>query len=436
MKRILIRAEDKNQWERRAPIVPDDLKKILEAVPTQAFVEKSEKRFFKEEEYLAVGAQICTGMENGDIILGVKEIPTEKLLDNKTYLFFSHTIKGQKDNMPMLKRIIDGQSTLIDYEKITDEQGRRLVFFGRFAGDAGAIDILWLMGQHWKARGLQTPFAQCKQALHYHSVKEAHDHIEQIGQQIAQQGLPSELTPMVIGILGYGNVSKGAQYILDALPTERVEPENLPSFFAKGEFDARKIYLTIFKEEHLVEHKEGKPFELQDYYQHPENYRSVFGKYLPYLSLLVNAIYWDERYPRFVTWDELAALKAAGKLRLQGIADITCDVNGSIECNVKATDSGNPAYLVHPESKSITDGYTGEGIVLLAVDNLPAELPNDSSRFFSQQLWPFVPKIVRADFNKPLEESGLPAEIKRAVIVYKGELTPPYQYLQEHLAKL
>lgn len=436
MKSILIRAEDKNIWERRAPLVPEDLATILSQVKTKAFVEKSEKRFFKESEYQAVGAEICQGMEQGDIIFGVKEIPKEKLLNNKTYLFFSHTIKGQKENMPMLKQIMEGGSTLIDYEKITDDQGRRLVFFGRFAGDAGAIDILWLMGQHWKDKGLNTPFEHCQQALHYHSVQEAHDHLEQIGKEIAKNGLPEELNPLIIGILGYGNVSKGAQYIFDALPTERIEPEKLAEFYVAGSFDPHKVYLTIFKEEHLVEHKEGKAFELQDYYHHPENYRSVFERYLPYLSILVNAIYWDARYPRFVTWDNLAQLKSAGKLRLQGIADITCDVNGSIECNVKATDSGNPAYLVHPETRSITDGYLGEGIVLLAVDNLPAELPNDSSRFFSRQLTPFVPGIVQADFNKPLEQSGLPDEIKRATIVYKGRLTEPYKYLEQYLADL
>ncbi len=433
MKSILIRAEDKNPWERRAPIVPEDLKKILDKVKTKAFVEKSDKRFFKEQEYQQAGAEICQGMEKGDIILGVKEIPTEKLLDQKIYLFFSHTIKGQKDNMPMLKQIIEGKSTLIDYEKITDDQGRRLVFFGRFAGDAGAIDILWLMGQYWQKHGLNTPLSQCKQALHYHSVEEAHAHLKQIGQQIQQNGLPKALNPLVIGILGYGNVSKGAQYIFNALPTETIEPTKLEAFFKNGHFDPHKIYLTIFKEEHLVEHNQGQPFALQDYYQHPENYHSVFERYLPYLSILVNAIYWDARYPRFVTWENLNQLKSTGKLRLQGIADITCDVNGSIECNVKATDSGNPAYLVHPESKSITDGLEGEGIVLLAVDNLPAELPNDSSRFFSQQLWPFIPGIIQADFNQPLSKSGLPKEIERAVIVYHGQLTKPFQYLEQYL---
>ncbi|NOX89573.1 MAG: hypothetical protein GXO77_11145 [Calditrichaeota bacterium] len=433
MKTILIRAEDKNIWERRTPIVPEDLKTILETVQTKAFIEKSDKRFFKEQEYTSVGARVCEGMQEGDIILGVKEIPVEKLLEQKVYLFFSHTIKGQKANMPMLQKIIDGKSTLIDYEKITDDSGRRLVFFGRFAGDAGAIDILWLMGENWKHRGLKTPFEKCKQALHYHSVKEAHQHLQEIGKEIKEKGLPESLQPLVIGILGYGNVSKGAQYIFDALPVKRIEPDELPALFESRNFDPKTIYLTIFKEEHLVAHKSGQKFNLSDYYQRPENYKSIFSNYLPYLSILVNAIYWDERYPRFVTWDDLQKSESEGKLRLQGIADITCDVNGSIECNVKATDSGQPAYRVLPLRREISDGHLGEGIVLLAVDNLPAELPNDSSRFFSRQLSPFIPAIIQSDFEKPLDQSGLPPEIKRAVIVYNGELTPDFRYLENYL---
>jgi hypothetical protein len=163
-KTLLIRAEDKNRWERRAPIVPTDLADILEATGARAFVEVSDKRFFGMDQYAAAGAASCEGMADGEVILGVKEIPVEKILDNKTYLFFSHTIKGQKDNMPLLQRIIDSGSTLIDYEKITDDQGRRLIYFGPYAGDAGAIDILSLMGEHWADKGIDTPFAVVRRA--------------------------------------------------------------------------------------------------------------------------------------------------------------------------------------------------------------------------------------------------------------------------------
>lgn len=434
MKSILIRAEDKNIWERRAPLVPKDLKEILEETHATAYVQKSDKRFFSQDEYLAIGAQLCDDMSPGEIILGIKEIPEHKLLDNKIYLFFSHTIKGQPANMSMLKKIISTGSTLIDYEKITDDQGRRLIFFGRYAGDAGAIDILWLLGEYWQYHGIFTPFSRLKQAIHYHSVKQAQNHLHQIGNIINNNGLPKEITPLVIGILGYGNVSIGAQQIFDRLPIERIAPGDLKLFIESRQGNANTIYLTIFKEEHLVKHKRGAEFRLQDYYQHPENYVSQFDQYLPYITILVNAVYWESRYPRFITWDSLKALYETNpKPKLCGIADITCDVNGSVECNVKSTDPGMPAYLCNPLTKTIVDSHKGEGIVLLAVDNLPAEIPHDSSVFFSNELKKFIPNILSADYNKPLSESGLSPEIQKAVIVYQGELTSPYKYLKQFI---
>jgi saccharopine dehydrogenase (NAD+, L-lysine forming) len=425
MRKLLIRAEDKNRWERRAPIVPADLAEILEDTGAQAFVEKSDKRFFSEDQYAAAGAAGCEGMAEGDVILGVKEIPIEKLLDGKTYFFFSHTIKGQSDNMPLLQRIIDGGSTLIDYEKITDEKGRRLIYFGPFAGDAGAIDILSLMGEHWAGRGIDTPFVAVRRAHQYDSVEAAREHLTGIGRNIRRDGLPPELCPLTVGILGYGNVSKGAQQIFDCLPTERIAADEINDFVAGGRGNRRTVYVTIFKEQDLVKSVDaGAAFDLQDYFDHPERYESRFERFLPSLTLLVNAVYWDERYPRFVTWAGLKRLNETSRThKLSGIADITCDTFGSIECNVKSTDSDMPAYRVDPITGTTQDGHLGEGIVLLAVDNLPCELPNDSSTFFSNQLKPFLPALLAADYGTTLEESGLPPELQRATIVYNGNLT-------------
>ncbi len=436
MKALLIRAEDKNIWERRSTLVPSDLEKIHGQVQIKSFIEESDKRFFSEEAFNHAGAESCTGMEQGDIIFGVKEIPEEKILDKKVYLYFSHTIKGQQENMSMLRRILNSGSTLIDYEKITDKQGRRKVFFGPYAGDAGAIDILWLLGEKWKKAGITTPFAEVKQALHYESVEDAKEKLSQIGTKLKENGFPAEAGPVFVGILGYGNVSKGAQHIFECFPHEYITPEELISFAQSGQAKNNKIYVTVFKEEHLVEHKQNEKFQLQDYYDHPENYQSRFKHYLPYLTILVNATYWETRYPKFVTWDNLHELfSREANPRLSAIADITCDVNGSVECNVKSTGSGMPAYRVFPLQRTTEDGHVGDGIILLAVDNLPAELPKDASEFFSRNLMPFVPGIMKADFDKPLHESGLPDEIKRAVIVYNGTLTKDFEYLKEALNK-
>jgi alpha-aminoadipic semialdehyde synthase len=434
MKSVLIRAEDKNIWEKRAAIVPDDLKLILEESGAKAYIENSEKRFFPGATYESAGAVACEGMEQGDVIFGVKEIPEEKILNDKTYIFFSHTIKGQSSGMPLLKKIMDSNATLIDYEKITDEKNRRLIYFGRYAGDAGAIDILHLMGEYWEHKGIDTPFKQCKPAHQYTSVEDAKSHISKIGEAIKSQGLPEKLCPMVIGVLGYGNVSGGAQQILDCLPTQRIAPADLNAFVEKGEFDSKTVYVSVFKEEDLVANKEGKAFELQEYYDHPERFESKFEQYLPSISVLVNAVYWDKQYPRFVTWDSLKRLyEKTESPRFCGIADITCDTHGSIECNVKSTDSGMPAYLLDPLTRVVTDGHKGDGVVVLAVDNLPCEIPNDSSTFFSNQLKPFVANILDADYKSSLDDSGLCPEIKKAVIVYNGQLTPGYEYLRKFL---
>ena len=435
MNTLLIRAEDKNKWERRAPIIPKDLEEILSQLKADVFVQQSDKRFFPIDDYKKVGAIPSEDMNPGKVILGIKEIPIEKLQDDKVYLYFSHTIKGQLENMPMLKKIITSGSTLIDYEKITDSNDKRLIYFGNYAGDAGAINILWLMGEYWKSHGLQTPFSQFKQATNYCSVNDAKKHLREIGELVKTEGVPKNLSPMVIGVLGYGNVSTGAQDIINCLPTERIEPENLKDFIERKESNNDTIYLTVFKEHHLVRNRQNEPFQLQDYYKNPQNYISQFDQYLPYLSILINAIYWDQRYPRFVTWKSLNELfRTHTKPKLCGVSDITCDTNGSIECNVKSTDSGTPAYLCDPITKSITDGHKGDGIVLLAVDNLPAELPNDSSVFFSNQLKKFVPNLLQANYNVSLNKSGLCPELQKAAVVYRGELTTPYKYLEKFLS--
>ena len=224
VKALLIRAEDKNRWERRAPLTPEDLGAVTAASGARAYVEDSSKRIFSAAAYRRAGARICDSMAPGDIILGVKEIPEEKILDRKIYLFFSHTIKGQSANMPLLRRIMISGSTLIDYERITTRDDRRIVYFGRFAGDAGALDILSLMGEHWRAQGVDTPLSQVRRAHQYASVAEARDHMRTVGDSIRRTGFPDSLAPFTVGILGYGNVASGVQSILDCLPASPDTP--------------------------------------------------------------------------------------------------------------------------------------------------------------------------------------------------------------------
>lgn len=436
--RIGIRQEDKNRWERRAPLIPEDVQELRGKYNIEIYLQPSEIRAFPDQDYIRAGARVEEDLSACPVILGIKEFPIEFFELGKAYVFFSHTIKGQPHNMPMLKRILEQGCTLIDYERITDDQGQRLIFFGRHAGLAGMIDSLWALGKRLDWEGIESPFSAVQQALQYKDLEEAEEAVARVGERIAEEGLPESISPLVVGLAGYGHVSQGAQEILDLLPFQEVNPEELPSIAAGS---ARNlIYKVVFKEEHLVEPRSPQDrFELQDYYDHPERYRSKFEGYLPYLTVLMNCIYWNRQYPRLVTKRYLrqlygdAQIKSTKCPRLRVIGDISCDIEGAIEPTLRATDPGNPVFVYDPFEERAIDGVAGTGPVVLAVDNLPCELPRESSREFSQALKDFVPPLARADYTVPFKKCDLPPEIKRAVIAYRGELTPDYRYLEKSL---
>jgi saccharopine dehydrogenase (NAD+, L-lysine-forming) len=236
-------------------------------------------------------------------------------------------------------------------------------------------------------------------------------------------------------VAGYGNVSRGAQEMLDLLPVIEIEPEEVAAIATGQEYSRRHIYKAVFKEWHMVEPASpGGTFELQDYYKHPEKYRGTFEQYVPHLTVLVNAIYWTQAYPRLVTKAYLKKLFGPEtRPRLRVIGDISCDVEGAVECTVKPTEPGEPIYVYNPLDGQVVDGHEGAGVVVMAVEILPSELPREASTDFSRVLKPFIPAMARCDLTAPFEQCNLPPEIKRAVIVYQGCLTPDYQYIQEFL---
>lgn len=429
-----IRREDKNRWETRAPLTPDQTAELRQQYGLSFVVQPSNIRVFSNADYAAVGCRIDEDLSKCQVVFGVKEMPLDFFLPGQAYVFFAHVLKGQSRNMKMLARMMQLGCHLIDYERIVDERGRRLVFFGRFAGMAGMIDTLFGLGQRLESVGLWTPFVHVKQALAYKDIKSAKAAIAEIGQQIAAAGLPDRLVPFVIGVAGYGNVGKGAMEILSALGAVAVSPAKL-GYLTGGEAQ-RKVYYTVFREEHtVVPIDPTRPFDLEEYYRSPDQYRSIFERYLDHLSVLVNCIYWDRRYPRLVTkrWLRETWNRGASP-RLLFIGDISCDVEGAIEATVKTTDSGSPFYVYEPATDRVREGVEGDGPVILAVDNLPCELPRDASVEFGRALMPFVPAIVRADFSRPLDDLSLPYPIRTALILHRGELTPAYDYVRHFLA--
>jgi alpha-aminoadipic semialdehyde synthase len=431
---IGIRHEDKYVMERRAPLTPKHVERLIKNKKLDFVVQTSEKRVFTDEEYIKAGAKIGKDLKKCSVIFGVKEMPVTFFEEEKTYIFFSHVIKGQAYNMPMLKKMMEMKCNLIDYERVVDEQGKRLIFFGRYAGLAGMIDSLWSLGLRLKDAGYKTPFAQIKQAHHYSSLAEVREVISAVGQEIAEKGMPEELRPFTVAFTGYGNVSQGAQEIIGLLPVKEISPEKLLTLKRRSKLPDNLIYKIVFKEEHLVEPiDEDASFELHEYYNSPEKFKSSFEKYIPHIDMLINCIYWDARYPRLVTKDYLQKAFAHTTPKLKVIGDISCDVNGSVECTEKGTEIEDPIFVYHPDSRTYTMGHKGDGVLVMAVDILPSELPRDSSAGFADVLINYVKAISDCDFNEDFLTLDLPNAIKSALILHRGELTPHYKYLEEHL---
>lgn len=429
-----IRREDKNEWERRVPLTPSAVAELVRLHDVDVVVQPSSNRCFPDADYVAAGATLSEDLGNTDIVFAVKEIPVSLFEPGGRYVFFSHTIKGQSYNMPMLRRLMELGCTLVDYETITRDDGRRLVFFGRHAGLAGMIDTLWALGQRLRWMGHETLFAQVEAAHRYPSLADAERALAALGTSLADTPLPSSLAPFICGVTGYGNVSQGAQHILDLFPVEEIPPDDLPRLVADRRPPRDRIFKTVFGEEDLVEPRVvGESFVLEDYYERPERYRSVFYRHARSLSVLVNGVFWTDRYPRLLSQADLRDLFADDPPRLLAVGDVSCDIDGSLACTVKATEPDEPVYMYDPATGTARDGWEGDGLLVMAVDNLPCELPREASETFSEALLPFVPALARLDTTVELDALDLPDPVKRAVILMNGELTANYAYLQSHL---
>ncbi len=431
---IGVRREDKSRWERRVPVIPAHAGRLKEEHSVDVLVQPSSIRVFPEKEFVQAGAIVQEDLSACPVVFGVKEMTLDFFQPGKAYVFFAHVVKGQPENMPMLRRILELGCTLVDYEKIADEKGRRLIFFGRHAGIAGMIESLWAMGKRLEWEGIPNPFTQLCHTYQYDGLKECKEAITRAGERLNAEGLPDSVAPLIVGIAGYGSVARGVWEILDLLPVEEVEPKDVASLAEGSDYARNVIYKVVFKEEHTVEPiSPYDHFELQDFYDHPVKYRGKFESYVPYLTMIVNCIYWEDKYPRLVTKAYLEQLYSAGKPRLRVIGDISCDIEGAIECTLRSTEADEPVFVYHPFTGEATDGYKGEGPVVMAVDILPSELPRDASVDFSGVLTRFVPPIATADYTVPFEQLALPPEIKRAVIAHQGKLTPDYRYIEQYL---
>lgn len=424
---IAIRREDKNRWERRVPLVPDDVQKLVRDNGVKVYVQPSTRRVYPDEKFREAGAIVQEDISSADIILGVKEVPIPHLLDNKSYIFFSHTHKGQKYNMPMLKKILDKKINLIDYELMTDEKNKRLVLFGKFAGYAGMIDGFHALGQRLLGLGYATPFLNIGMTYMYRCLADARLDIIRSGQTIMDDCLPAELGPLTFVFTGDGNVSQGALHVFKCLPHQWVSPKELKDLVESEKYNRHKVYLCQVKTADHIIRKDDGSFNKEDYMKHPEKYTSNFHEEIaPYTSVLVNGIFWSTKHPRLITTEQAHRLAIQKRWRMLAIADISCDINGSIEFMSHASTIDHPFFMYDPITNKNHQEIEGSGVIIMSIDNLPTEMPLEASEYFSDALLPYV-RDLALNIKSPV--------IDRATIAVNGELVGKHKNLENFISK-
>jgi len=437
-----------SKWERRAPLTPEHVATLISRHNIEVLVQPSSKRVFLDREYLAAGATITEDLSSASAILGVKQVPVDALLPGKTYVMFSHTVKAQPENMRLLDACLERRIRLIDYECVRREgktSAPRLIAFGEFAGKSGLINGLRGVGERLLSLGHSTPFLSIGATYSYPDYKAACDALARVGERVQAYGLPAEHAPFVVGIVGTGNVSRGVQHALRQLGgcLEMVAPHELPALSrlagTTGEHQ-HKVYGCVVPLEYQVQPLGASSHvavDREEYYACPEKYRPIFHEEIaPHLSLLATAMYWDRRFPKLLTAAQLAHLRAAGHARLVGVADITCDVDGAVEMLVRSSSVEEPFYMYDVERRQeCARGSEGDGVLVMGVDILPAELPREASEHFGEALLPFVDGLVSSDPTEPFERQAmsaggkLPAELWAATITANGQLTPSFQFI-------
>mmetsp|Transcript_54656 Transcript_54656/g.127824 ORF Transcript_54656/g.127824 Transcript_54656/m.127824 type:complete len:1057 (-) Transcript_54656:87-3257(-) len=433
---VAILRESRSKWERRAPLSPSHVARLVKD-GLRVLVQPSSRRIFADAEYVQAGGEIVEDVSPASLILGVKEVPIENLIPERTYAFFSHTIKAQPYNMPLLDAMLEKRVRLVDYECIREggkRPGDRLVAFGPWAGTAGMINLQRGLGERLLAMGYNTPFLGVASSFMYPDLRAAVRAVRECGDRIAAYGTPPELGPLTFAFLGDGKVSKGAQAIFRELPHEMVAPEDLPELVTGGQADLKKVYGCVCETQHFVQPKAGGkmvPELKEDYYANPQNYTPIFHEVVaPYCSVLVNCVFWTEMYPRILTTAQAEALHRDGRSRMLAIADITCDLHGSIEFLNRFTTSEVPFYLYDVEMGGTHNDLDSPGILMLSHDTLPSELPRDSTEAFGDALVPFIRPLAESDGTLPFEsQQDIPVEVLGAVICDKGKLTPPWAHI-------
>lgn len=398
MKIGLIR-EGKIPIDKRVAVTPEQAKTIQAKFPDVKVVAQSSNiRCYTDDDYRAEGIEVVEDVSDCQILLGVKEVPIDQLIPEKTYFFFSHTVKKQSYNRKLLQNIVKKRIRLIDYEMLTNEEGKRIIAFGRWAGIVGAYNGILTYGKRYNLFHLK-PAHEC------YDLQELRHEYEKV-----------KLPPIKIIVTGGGRVSKGAMEVLMGMGIKKVTPLQV---LEKEYNEAVFVQLNI-RDYNAT--SDGSEFDRKRFYNHPEEFEGDFLKYAHECDLLIAGAFWDPRAPVLFHREDI--LKSDFKITV--IADITCDIEGSIPSTKKASTIEDPIYDYNPSNDKIEAALSDEAnITVMAVDNLPCELSRDASVSFGNQLVDNVlPELLGAD------KKGI---IKGATITAEGQLTEKYQYLRDYL---
>ncbi|XP_057296367.1 alpha-aminoadipic semialdehyde synthase, mitochondrial-like [Hydractinia symbiolongicarpus] len=438
-----IRREDINVWERRAPIAPQHVKELRDK-GIEVIVQPSTRRAYTMAEYENSGAIVQEDLTPASLIMAVKQVPIDILIPNKSYAFFSHTIKAQDANMPLLDAMLEKNIRIIDYERMVDHKEKRVAAFGKFAGVGGMINILHGLGLRLLSLGHHTPFMYVGSTHNYKNSRQARLSIYELGEDIRAGKLPSHFGPLTFVFTGSGNVSQGAQEVFQELPHVYVHPHELEE--AIKAYDHRTLVATkVSRKHYLVPKGGGGEFDPQEFEEHPERYRSIFAeKIAPYASVIINGVYWAPVNPRLLTIADGKALleikhrpdKYGGcpelPHRLLALCDISADLGGSLEFMKECTTIEYPFALYNAEEERDELGVAGDGLLYCSIDNIPAQLPREATDYFGKLLLPWIPEMVKGDAKKPLsEETCYSSVTKGAIICSNGDLTKPYKYISD-----
>lgn len=359
------------------------------------FVQPSPDRCFKDSEYEQLGIELREDLRNCDMLFGIKEVPSYQLLPGKTYLFFSHTRKKQPYNQQLFREIIERDITLIDYECFQYENKKRILGFGYFAGIVGTHNGLMAFGKRTGTFDLDRAFEQ-----------KTYDGLLSMCGDVT-------LPVMKIAVTGSGRVASGVLELLTTLGVRQVDPGD---YLSK---DFNQPVFTQLKGGHLYKHKGGVEFVREDFFENASDYCCEFYPYTKTTDLLINGIYWDENIPPLFECEHLSERD----FRIQTIADITDDRHGSVPCNLGDSTIEFPVYGVDKKTCKKTAPYLPGSVDVMAVGNLPNELPREASEHFGDQLLKYI--------FKDLIGGGSPV-IERASMVKDGKITPRFEYLTEY----